>query len=154
MVQAVDCVHSAIERHLRNLEIGSPIKLFKKLIDMDYPNVKLALIQMNDTDFKKFSKKSSEFNFKQISYTKCKIKKYEQASYNIKYKFSGTNIEYLVSNILNTAGKFQKKINLNEELSLIPKKPISNEKQKDLKSMMPYLQKIGQDYSNAVLNKN
>lgn len=112
---------------------------------MDYPNVKLALIQMNDTDFKKFSKKSSEFNFKQISYTKCKIIKYEQASYNIKYKFSGTNIEYLVSNILNTAGKFQKKINLNEELSLIPKKPISNEKQKDLKSMMPYLQKIGQD---------
>ena len=45
-MQEVDAVHSAIEKHLRHIEIFSPIGLLQMLRKMNYDNVELKLLQM------------------------------------------------------------------------------------------------------------
>lgn len=85
LVQEVDCVHSTIEKHLRHMEIGSPVSLIRQLNDFCYENVKLKIIQMVPSDFKLYSQLSSQLCFQQLPFSKCKFIKYQPHKYEIFY---------------------------------------------------------------------
>lgn len=76
MLQEVVCVHSAIEKWLRNMEVYSPVGLLRQLSKLDYRNVKLCIIQMKAVDFKNYKEVSNHFEFSKIPFTKVKFIKY------------------------------------------------------------------------------
>lgn len=77
LIQEVDSVHSAIDKHLKNIEIHSPLALLRQLKNIRYEKVNLILIQMQPSDFKAYSAKASLLNFATMPFSKIKFIKYE-----------------------------------------------------------------------------
>ncbi|GFO17039.1 hypothetical protein PoB_004354400 [Plakobranchus ocellatus] len=67
LVQEVDSVHSAIERHLARCEVFSPVTLIRQLLSFRC-NPKLKILQMKHTDFRCFDDARS-MNFQRVPYT-------------------------------------------------------------------------------------
>lgn len=87
-VQEIDCAHSCIERHIKNLELWSPISLVKSL--MSIPSTwkfKFKVLQMKESDYFDFQKISKTLSYSKIPYTKVKHIIYKKPDLNnIAYK--------------------------------------------------------------------
>lgn len=156
-IQEVDCVHSTIERYLRNVEIPSQVTLIRLLINMKFENTTLKILQMNKNDFKNYSKKADTFCFQQIPFTKIKSLQYKKNNlFQICYKTSFEQTMYSEINL-----KAQKRHNFNmnrifeQNLYTLPKTVVDSNKKKDLLTMIPYLS-ADEDkaFYNAILNIN
>lgn len=155
-IQEVDCVHSAIERHLRGLEIPSPVKLLRFLTNLNYSNVRLKVIQMVRDDFFAFSKKAEELNFNLVPFSKCKILCYNKENpYTINYKNHLKDVSYQSAYLKKkvprtTTAHFCKDI-FSKPLVNLPPKDLPEDKIRDIKSMLPYLQEEDRSFYKVVL---
>lgn len=88
-IQDVDCVHSALDKYLKNLEIFSILSLLALLKTFKSKNIELKITQMKPEDFKNFSKLSLQLNFSAVPFTKIKILQYNRDDlFEVKYKTS------------------------------------------------------------------
>lgn len=72
-LQEVHSAHSVIERHLRNVEVMSPISLIKLLLKLPSIKYKCSVIQMTQNDFYNYSAAAAHYkNFSSVQYTKLK----------------------------------------------------------------------------------
>lgn len=161
LMQEVDAVHSCIERHLRNIELFSPIGVLRLLKKMNYENVKLKLMQMQKCDFKCFSIASKNLNFTAVPYIKiCQISYQADRLLQIGFKESFKDGIQHVS-LLKPASIRKKKIkdskmSINELIQLPPItvssaiNKISKEKKKDIMDMMKYMPTQDQQFNQAI----
>ncbi|XP_067634692.1 uncharacterized protein [Eurosta solidaginis] len=107
-LQLVDCVHSVIEKYLRNVEIPSQLTLLRLLKNTNFPNTKLRLLQITDNDFKCYSIKSENMNFKDVQFFKCKSLLYSGNDlFKIGTKISFEHANYSFTNIQKKKIDFQ-----------------------------------------------
>lgn len=71
-VQEVDSVHSVIERHIREININSPLSLLRTLKKLPQGKTKFSILQMRVTDYLNYEAKSSNFKYNLVPYTKVK----------------------------------------------------------------------------------
>lgn len=155
-IQEVDAVHSVIDRYLKKLDIHSPLHLLKLLKNVNTSKTKLKIFQMQESDFLSLSSISSKLNFIHLPFTKVKCIKYEKSNpFSIQFKNSFSEINFKTVNL-------KSKSNLPTTFNILRKPPpvlsqksiISGEKKNDLKSLIPYLPQIDQQYFTAILNLN
>lgn len=155
LIQEVDCVHGVIDRHLKGMEIHSPLTLVKILRSMKYPNVKLQILQMQPKDFVSYSKVADELNFKSLPFSKVKFIKYDYTNmYVLQYKTSAIESSWKSVPIelkpkrgkLGTPGKL-----FSKELINTQAKQISSQKIQDIKEILPFLQSLDRQYLRSLL---
>lgn len=156
LIQEVDCIHSAIDKYLKNLEIHSPLHLVKLLTSMNTDKVELKIIQMLPEDFKAYSILANKMDFSKVPFSKVKILLYEKNfDFEIKFKNSAKEKEYKTVSLFKTATKGAlptPKNLLCAKLTQTFKTPISKEKKKDLKDLLPFLPEIDKQYLKTLLN--
>ncbi|KAB0793697.1 hypothetical protein PPYR_13317 [Photinus pyralis] len=87
-VQEIDCAHSCIEKHIRNLEIWSPMSLVRALLSIPSSwKFKFKVLQMKQTDYFNFQKMSKLLSYGTIPYTRVKHIIYTKKDVNnVEYK--------------------------------------------------------------------
>lgn len=158
-IQEVDCIHSVIEKYLKNLDIHSPLHLIRLLNNMNMPKAKLCVMQMLPGDFKSFSTMASNLNYSTIPFTKLKSILYEKTNpFIIKYKTSFADLEFKANSINKKATKKTLATSKNlfdKNLQNIQERPcLTKEKIDDIKSILPYLPQVDQAYYKALLKIN
>ncbi|XP_071051013.1 uncharacterized protein [Onthophagus taurus] len=92
-IQEIDNAHSLIEKHIRNIEIWSPISLVRQLLLIPSSwKLKFKVIQMQPNDYFDFQKISKALNYKTIPYTRLKHIIYNKGNINnieFREKFEG-----------------------------------------------------------------
>lgn len=156
LLQEVDCVHSVIEKHLKNLDIHSPVHLLKLLLSLNAPKTKLKIFQISQKDCLSYSIPATKLNFSTVPYTKIKIIRYNKSEpFLIQYKDSFSNLSFKTVNIKKLASKSVLSTPLNFFLCKPPvlqERPIlSQEKKQDLKSLIPFLPPTDQNYFKTIL---
>lgn len=157
LVQEVDCVHSAVDRYLKNVEIPSTISLIKLFVNMNFNKIQLQIIQMKTEDFLLISRRSDEFNFSTIPFTRIKFLFYSSGDlFTLNYKNSARDISAKSVSLIKKPSRtklgtnkniFQSKLNVVE--SRIHN--ITKEKVKDIKSLFPFLPDVDKSYYETIL---
>lgn len=75
-IQDIDAVHSVLERSLKHHEIPSPDKLIHLMRTLNFPSVKLKILEMQENDFLQFSLKAAMFCWDKIPFSKVRKIKY------------------------------------------------------------------------------
>lgn len=154
-VQQIDCVHSAIDRHCKDVEFFSPISWISHMKKMDYPKVKLIMHQMEMQDFKNFSIISNQFEFNKIPFNHVRLLQYTSDNLlNIGYKKAYddnlTNVLIIKSTNSRLAKKRPRETARFLEIPDIPvttkKVKLSHEKVKDLKKMIKFMSDEERNY--------
>lgn len=156
-IQEVDCVHSTIDRYLKNVEIYSPLHLIRLLKNIDYKNVKLSIMQMKVTDFKIYSTVSNKLDFSKVPFSKIKLilyEKDEKSSFSIKYKTSFQEMEYKTVSLNKKPTKktlATPKNIFSVAVATAPSATVSKEKINDLKDLFPFLPSEDVNFYKALL---
>lgn len=81
--------HSVIERHIRHLDIYSPLSLIKVLLKIPQGKLKLRILQMKARDFYNFAIKLGNLDHSKVPYTKIKHIVYNKKNvFNLEFKLS------------------------------------------------------------------
>lgn len=100
-IQEIDCVHSALDKYLKRLEIHSTLSLVNYLNNFKTNKIKLKVVEMQLSDFKSFSKISNQLNFSILPFTKIKVLQYIQNNlFTIKFKNSILQPHFQTVNII------------------------------------------------------
>lgn len=150
-IQEVDNLHSRIEKGCGPSEIYSPLSLMRILKTVN----KLQVFQMREDDFKNFQAVAVGGAFDRIPYTKVKSLLYEQNEPKaLKYKisflqdFQSVNIFRLAE----TRGSRDGSIDFFRGLKTAKAEALlSNEKKKDLKSMLKFMPEGDRAYMSALM---
>lgn len=154
-VQEVDNAHSCIERHIRNMEVWSPITLLRLLLKIPKSwKLKFKVIQMQPSDYLDYQSFSTRYSYNRIPYTKVKHLIYDRESLmNIKYceSFGGqiTTVKlYYVRRI-----NLQKEVKLPEHLPQIAIKPatVPEKQRKHLLEMLPQMPEEEREFYQVLL---
>lgn len=107
-IQEVDCVHSVIDKYLKNIEIYSPKHLIELLHKMDKQKTKLSIIEIQASDFKCYAALAAKLDFAGVPFLKIKTLFYEHENqFSIKYKTSFSNTSYQTCSLLKRPRKCQ-----------------------------------------------
>lgn len=163
-LQEIDSAHSCIERHLRHLEIWSPLTLIRTLLTIPiWWKKKFKVLQMRADDFLDYGSAASALNYQILPYTKAKIIEYNKTEVtNLKYgeSFDGMLKEVKivpkteqaqktrgqkkqVPNVINWEVKVAKDVNLG----------ISEEKRKAITEMLPQMPETEREFYLTILSK-
>lgn len=96
-IQEIDCVHSTIDRYLKNVEIHSPLHFIKLLTNMNSGRVTLRILQMVPNDFITYTIPAAKMDFSGVPFSKIKIisnEKDDPGTFRLKYKKSFREIEF------------------------------------------------------------
>lgn len=156
-IQEVDCVHSALDKYLKPLEIHSILSLVNYLKNVETNKIKLKIIEMQFSDFKNFSRISNQLNFSIVPFTKIKLIQYIQNNlFQISYKNSILQSYFQLAKILKKGCRNQLSATLNIfkiELDIIKKKErVKNEKISDLKLLFNLISEIDKNYYLSQIN--
>lgn len=157
LLQEVDCVHSVIEKHLKNLDIHSPVHLLKLLLNLNYPKIKLDILQIQQKNCVSYTVPATKLSFIKFPFSKIKMIRYQKSEpFLLEYKDSFSNLDFKKVNIKKIANKKVLATPLNLFLCKPPvlqERPIlSKEKKDDLKSLIPFLPLPDQNYFKTILN--
>lgn len=156
-IQEVDCVHSSIDRYLKNLEIDSPLHFVRLLQNMKTKNVNLVILQMKPNDFKTYSNPAGKLDFTRVPFSRIKSILYEQAEiddFTVQYKLSFQEINYKTCSLRKKASRnllaTPKNLFLTE-IATLPARSIAKEKASDIKDLFPFLPTEDVKYLTALL---
>lgn len=150
-IQEIDNMHSRIEKACGPSEIYSPLSLMRILITVN----KLQMFQMRGEDFKNFHAIANNGAFDRIPYTKVKSLMYEKKNPKVlKYKtgflqdFQSVNIFRIITK---TRGSKDNTFNIFNGLkTATAEAPLTNEKKKDIKSMLKFMPEGDRAYMTAL----
>lgn len=162
-LQEVDSAHSVIEKHVRYLDIYSPLSFIRCLTKLPKEKIKFRIIQMNTSAYKNFNPKEaySDFKYDVIPYTKVRHILYEKNNMcTIKYKLSFDEV-FISSSILNNIPRKTRKRKCRKiDLVEFPKVPclklkgsLSEEKKKSLYSMLSTMPLEDRNYYESTVLK-
>ena len=156
-IQEVDCVHSALDKYLKRLEIHSILSLVNYLKNFKTNKIKLKIVEMQFSDFKNFSKISNQLHFSILPFTKIKVLQYIQNNlFTIKFKNSILQPNFQTANIIKKGSRNQLPTPLNifeTELSIVKRKEkIQSEKITDLKLLFSFISETDKNYYLSQIN--
>lgn len=154
-VQEIDTCHSCIEKHLRNLDIWSPLTLVRLLVGIPKTwKLKFEVLQMQTSDYYDYQTISLRYTYNQIPFTKVKNLIYEKANcLQVKYR------ESFEGELHCARLKYSRRININPILELpkhVPQmniKPpqVPDQKKKHLLEMVPQMPQEEKQFYYALL---
>ena len=154
-VQEVDQVHSALEKSFAIAEFYSPLSLVNVILKTNRHNP-YKVIQMRDfhfLDFKKFF--NNAYEFKVVPFTKVSALQFLQGSTVVGFKTSHADAEYIKVDVLKRCTttrqtKNAKTVKTPEterlEVKALKQVGLSQEKLKDLKSMLQFMPMKDREY--------
>ncbi|GFR65338.1 hypothetical protein ElyMa_000201300 [Elysia marginata] len=163
MIQEVDSAHSSIERHLRNVEVYSPISLIRQLLAVRR-SPKFRIIQMRLSDFLSFDE-ARVMNFSKVPFTAVKQLVYEQGKTNFvsfgrSHSVAELSCVLIIKDRRTPRGKERTPLKVEEVKPLQILKPLNKtfqlakEKIADLRAMFVYMPKVDVDCFEAILKSS
>lgn len=77
-IQEIDSAHSVIEKHMRNLDVHSPLGLLKILASIPKGKLSFKILQMKPTDYLDYQIVASRLQYKKVPYTQVKHLQYKR----------------------------------------------------------------------------
>lgn len=91
-LQEIDSAHSVIEKHIRFLDIHSPLSLVRALLKIPDGKLKYRILQMNSANYRNYTPKLAKLRYNLIPYTKIKNIIYDKDNmFAVKYRTSFEN---------------------------------------------------------------
>lgn len=86
-VKEINTAHSILEKHIRHLDICSPLSLTKILLAIPQGQCKFKIVQVQSSDYFNCEVSAKKLHYKTVPYTQVKSLIYKQYQYfNIYYK--------------------------------------------------------------------
>jgi hypothetical protein len=154
-VQEVDNIHSLIEKTLRKSEVFS-LNTIARLIENSNRKNSYNVIKMEKENFKDFQSCSKIFNFQQIPFSKIFQIRFTRSYFEINYRLSPDS-DFINVNIREYRRSFRNSSNTARNEIPDPKinrakNIISQEKKKDIISMMPWAPEVDKNYLKSFCN--
>lgn len=155
-IQEIDCVHSVIEKYLKDIEIHSPVHFIELLSKMSKPKTKLSILEMEPSDFKCFTIPGGKLDYSNVPFAKVKALFYEhEFNFSIKYKTSFSNNSFKNCSLL----KRPRKNNLGTPKDLfshtvpsLQRHSLPIEKINDIKALIPFIPDRHRTYMQMLVN--
>jgi hypothetical protein len=154
-VQEVDNIHSLIEKTLRKSEVFS-LNTISRLIENSNRKNSNNVIKMEKENFRDFQSCSKIFNFQQIHFFKIFQIRFTRNYFEINHRLS-PDFDFINVNIREYRRSFRN--SSNTDRNEIPdskinktKNIISQEKKKDIISMMPLAHQVDKNYLKSFCN--
>ncbi|KAF2898438.1 hypothetical protein ILUMI_07737 [Ignelater luminosus] len=153
--QEVNSVYSSIERVLCKAEYYSPLSLIRLLLKVNR-RLPYKIIQMRAEYFKDFYSLDSTFNYNNVPFSKIVFLECTQSSYNVSYKTSFIQEEFLSANLRTHQSRANAEHDIFLTCPAISKETNNNlpsNKVSTLQFMLKWMPKNDQDYYNTLLPK-
>ena len=150
-IQEIDNIHSQLEKALQTSEVYSPLGLVRILCKV--PRKKpLKLTQMKKEDIKDYRGEAENFRFECIPFSKVKALQYisEHPSMTVRYKLSFGD-DWTETIIQPTRRSKRHRTTLKMPALSKEQQILSEEKRRDLESMLVFMPAIDREYMQTVI---
>ena len=152
-IQEIDAVHSVIERYIKPYQVYSPVSLIRHFKNIKPLGQSMEIIQVKKNLIHNYSEKAKLYNYSLVKFSKAKQLRYEKANLgqiSVCYNFSSQFERHQV--IRPTSQRGGRSGVIVPTVKLLNKQTkLSEEKVKDLKSMMVFIDPDDRRYFETLL---